>query len=64
MRHKTWKEEHISIARKIRHIITFVGFVAAAVSMPMGGCRAISFVSSSLPVVVVDVPVAAEPAVL
>jgi len=40
-----------------------VGFVAAAVSKPMGGCRAKRPVSS-LPVVVVDVPVAAEPAVL
>ena len=43
---------------------TFVGFVAAAVSMPMGGCRARCIVSS-LPVVAVDVAiVAAELAVL
>jgi len=44
-----------------------VGFVAAAVSMPMGGCRAIRPVgvsSVTVVVVVVDVPVAAEPAVL
>ena len=40
-----------------------VGFVAAAVSMPMGGCRARVFVSS-LPVVVVDVVVAVRLAVL
>jgi len=37
----------------------FVGFVAAAVSMPMGGCRA----RRSL-VVDVDVAVTVEPAVL
>ena len=43
---------------------TYVGFVAAAVSMPMGGCRARRPVASSLPVVVVDVPIAAEPAVI
>jgi len=44
-------------------LVTIVGFVAAAVSMPMGGCRAIRPVLS-LPVVVVDIPVAAEPVVL
>ena len=43
--------------------LTYVGFVAAAVSMPIGGCRAIGLVSS-LPVVVVDIPIAAELAVL
>jgi len=45
--------------RTYRHrnrAITSVGFVAAAVSMPMGGCRAIR--------PVVDVSVAAELAVL
>ena len=42
-----------------------VGFVAAAVSMPMGGCRVISLDDVSLlSVVVVDVAIAAEPAVL
>jgi len=44
----------------------FVGFVAAAVSMPMGGCRARSFVGGrSVAVAAVDIPIAAaEPAVL
>jgi len=39
-------------------MIIIVGFVAAAVSMPMGGCRAIR------PVVVDVVSVTVEPAVL
>ena len=45
---------------------TVVGFVAAAVSMPMGGCRARRPVGvSSVAVVIVDIPVAAaEPEVL
>jgi len=43
--------------------VTCVGFVAAAVSMPMGGCRAIRPVDD-VSVVIVDIPVAAEPAVL
>ena len=38
---------------------TYVGFVAAAVSMPMGGCRARRCL-----VVDVDVSVTVEPAVL
>ena len=46
-------------------LVTYVGFVAAAVSMPMGGCRARRPVGvSSVAVVAVDVPVAAELAVL
>jgi len=44
---------------------TFVGFVAAAVSMSTGGCRARSSVgASSVAVVAVDIPIAAELAVL
>ena len=47
------------------HTYYSVGFVAAAVSMPMGGCRANwSGGVSSVAVVVVDIPVAAEPVVL
>jgi len=42
---------------------TYVGFVAAAVSMPMGGCRAI-YSALSLPVVVVAVVIAVRLAVL
>ena len=43
----------------------YVGFVAAAVSMPMGGCRARRPVDDvSLAVVAVDIPIAAELAVL
>ena len=42
-----------------------VGFVAAAVSMPMGGCRARRpVVDVSVTVVAVDIPIAAELAVL
>jgi len=42
-----------------------VGFVAAAVSMPMGGCRARRPVGGrSVTVVAVDIPIAAELAVL
>ena len=42
-----------------------VGFVAAAVSMPMGGCRARSVVEVSVAVATtVGIIVAAEPAVL
>ena len=40
-----------------------VGFVAAAVSMPMGGCRA-RRPWLSIAVVIVDIPIAAELAVL
>jgi len=40
-----------------------VGFVAAAVSMPMGGCRA-KRPELSVAVAAVDIPVAAELAVL
>ena len=43
---------------------TGVGFVAAAVSMPMGGCRAVRPVVSLLPAVTVDIPIAVGPAVL
>ena len=46
------------------HISSCVGFVAAAVSMPMGGCRARSFDVSSLPILAVDVVMAAALAVL
>ena len=42
-----------------------VGFVAAAVSMSTGGCRARRLVGvSSVAVVAVDIPIAAELAVL
>ena len=42
-----------------------VGFVAAAVSMSMGGCRAVGLVGVSLvAAVIVDVAIAVEPAVL
>jgi len=45
---------------------TSVGFVAAAVSMPMGGCRARRRprVDVSVTVVAVDIPIVAELAVL
>ena len=50
------------------HIDYIVGFVAAAVSMSMGGCRAIRVddddVVSLVSAVTVDVLVAAKPAVL
>jgi len=43
-----------------------VGFVAAAVSMPMGGCRArrLRVVDVSVAAVAADIPIAAELAVL
>ena len=47
---------------------SFVGFVAAAVSMPMGGCRAVRVddddVVSLMSAETVDVVMAAAPAVL
>ena len=48
------------------HGHNYVGFVAAAVSIPMGGCRAMRPVVgvSLVPAVTVDVPVAVGPAVL
>jgi len=51
--------KHILLSKKVKVAHTRVGFVAAAVSMPIGGCRA----RRSL-VVDVDVSVATEPAVL
>ena len=51
---------------KINSYYNIVGFVAAAVSMPMGGCRAVIVDGgvSLLPTATVDVPVAVGPAVL
>ena len=46
-------------------VVTIVGFVAAAVSMPMGGCRAIRpVVDVSVAAVAVGLLIAAELAVL
>ena len=47
----------------VQQVVTSVGFVAAAVSMSMGGCRAVLAVSL-LPAVVADVAIAVGPAVL
>ena len=45
------------------NLLASVVFVAAAVSMSMGGCRAVATVSL-LPATVADVAIAAEPTVL
>ena len=44
------------------NLVALVGFVAAAVSVPMGGCRAVA--GSLLPAIVADVAIAVGPAVL